>query len=785
MNKADLSPVFLLTVAFALGIILNDHVHIPLWLLIGFVFVSVFLLLASLAKPFRFSQFLPYLLFLLLGFFLTTLVVLSLEKSVLVIFAKEASSSVLTGQVVTEPKRDEFKTAFNFKVAEIEDEGRKQKLNELTRVTILNPGRLKIENGNRLRIQGRLTLPRASSDGSFDYRKYLYFQRIQAVLTVRPGQVKIIARSADPVIPVVNSVRKSILRGVYYYLPGSKGGLMLGILLGDTSGISQDVQDDFKATGLTHILAVSGLNVGALVLICFFVTRLFRLKPVFSYSLTGLIIVFYTFLTQCQPSVLRASIMALVGMGGFLLGRRRDLVSAISAAALILLIYDPFLLYNVSFQLSFAATYTIIFVTPILDNKLEVEPKWLKTAISVALAAQLGVAPILIYYFNQISLISILANVLVVPANAPVLALGIAGGLAGLVSRWLAGPIYLAAEVVLAYMITTAHMLAGVPGSSLMLERPSFVLLGGYYLALVAALLFWAKRPKWRMSLGLLAIAFLLPLVTVVWGRVGSTIISDKLKVTFLDVGQGDSTLLQTAEGQTVLIDGGDNPTKLKSLLDRNGVQKIDVVVLTHPHFDHVGGLVDVVKKYPVGLVLDSGQPHTSATYIKFLKAIDKSKISYKLARRGHQFELGKVRIEVLHPPPEFITGTTSDLNNNSAVSRITYEQVAFLFTGDVEQEGETSILSSDQAGKLKADVLKVPHHGSLNAGHLAFLRAVKPEIAVISVGKGNMYGHPSGKTIAKLKSLGVKVYRTDESGSVTITSDGKELKIKSSREVR
>lgn len=786
MNKSGLSPIFFLAIAFVLGIVLADYLRLPLWLSIALILVSLFLLLTSLFRPFRAGRFLPYLLFFGLGFFLTSLVILSLENSLLVELAREGKSAPLNGQVVTEPKRDESKTSFNFKVGEVRSNGRCLKINELLKVIIRNPGKLRVENGARLQIQGRLMQPRSSSGDSFDYQRYLYRQRIQTLMMVQPGQIKILGRSAEPVNPLVNSMRQMIMEGVNDYLPGSKGGLMLGILLGDTSGISKDIQDDFRVAGLTHLLAVSGLNVGALMLICFFIARLSRLKLALSYPLTSIVIVFYALLTQCQPSVLRASLMAIIGLGGFLLGRRRDLVATISATALILLIYDPFLLYNISFQLSFAATYAIIFITQILDNKMDIEPSWLKSLISVALAAQLGVAPILLYYFKQLSLISLLANVMVVPANAPVLALGIGGGIAGLVSGWLAYPAYLAAGVFLSYMIGVADLLANIPGSSLVLEKPSLAAVFCYYIALLAALVLWTKHPRLRLNLGHLVIALLLPLVVLTWGQIGKTVIRDKLKTTFFDVGQGDSILIQTKEGETMLIDGGENPARLKSLLDGEGVQRIDLLVLTHPHFDHVGGLAGVIDDYPVGLVLDSGQPHTSGVYLKFLKSIERTKTPYRLARRGQQFELGKLKIEVLHPAPDLLQGASSDLNNNSVVLKIVHEQLVFLFTGDIGTEGEESIIAASSGGaSLKATVLKVPHHGSVNSGSIEFFEAVRPEAAVISAGKGNPYGHPSSRTIKKLKATGAKVYRTDENGSVTITSDGKELAVKVSKENR
>jgi competence protein ComEC len=251
---------------------------------------------------------------------------------------------------------------------------------------------------------------------------------------------------------------------------------------------------------------------------------------------------------------------------------------------------------------------------------------------------------------------------------------------------------------------------------------------------------------------------------------VSSVTASENLTTHFIDVGQGDSILLQF-NGKNVLIDAGtqDAGPRVESYLRNHGVSSLDLLVATHPHEDHIGGLITILKDIPVKQVLDSGQPHSSQVYETFLTLIDQKNIPYNVAQRGQKITLDKdLIIDVLSPPPTLFSG---DLNQNSIVLEVTYGKVSFLLMGDAGKEAESSLISSSY--DLKSDILKVGHHGSSSATSTAFLNDVKPAISIIEVGASNDYVHPTQQTLNALQGVGSTVYRTDTSGNIIITTDG------------
>ena len=249
------------------------------------------------------------------------------------------------------------------------------------------------------------------------------------------------------------------------------------------------------------------------------------------------------------------------------------------------------------------------------------------------------------------------------------------------------------------------------------------------------------------------------------------------VEVHFIDIGQGDAILIFSPEGQAALIDGGTTNSGALQYLQSLGVQRLDLVIATHPHADHIGGLPEILRVISVAKVVTNGQEHDTPTYERFLEAIESAKAAYVEVGRGDTLALGSLTFQVLHP-----TKTTGDMNNNSVVLRLVHGQTAFLFTGDAEKEAEESMLLSS-VFPVKADVLKVGHHGSRTSSSPRFLSLVKPQIAVYSAGTGNTYGHPHAETLAALTAAGAQVYGTDAHGTVVVTSDGSGYSVKTSKE--
>ena len=278
------------------------------------------------------------------------------------------------------------------------------------------------------------------------------------------------------------------------------------------------------------------------------------------------------------------------------------------------------------------------------------------------------------------------------------------------------------------------------------------------------------------MSKSRLLILLLLLICAVIWVEIWQ---KPCMRVIFFDVGQGDAILVLFPQGGNMLIDGGEPIQGKKVILPylrKRGIGRIDTVVLTHAHSDHVGGLVEILKVLPVGLVVESGFPHTTDLYMEFLEIVHEKNIPYVKVSRGQELTgFSGVKVKFLNPPGTFLEGRGAVINNNSVVLKLCYGETKFLLCADIEREAEKELLRCD----LAAAVIKVPHHGSRTSSTLEFIEKVNPEVAIISVGRRNRFGHPYSTTIEKYGAVGSKVYRTDVDGAIIVSADGRSCKIR------
>jgi competence protein ComEC len=645
--------------------------------------------------------------------------------------------------------------------------------------------------GDVLEVTGNLETP-PQLEG-FDYRDYLLRQGIGSV-SLFPGVTRAGHRDGPILRQAAVDLRRSLADGLETSLPEPEAALAQGILLGHRAAIPADVTDDFNRSGIAHLIAISGYNVMLVAYLC--VGLLWPLLGRrYALAASMLLVVAYAFLVGGSPSVLRATAMGLIVLGAELAGRPNRSLRFLIIAVALLLFDDPRLVDDVSFQLSVLATAGIVLAAPGLRDRIaaiaqRLAPAGLATFIagqlSVTIAASLAVLPVMALVFGRVSLIAIVVNVAAAPAFPVVLGASLVSAVAG----WLdTGLGRLAGEVTylpLSYLVLVARIGASVPGGSVGLGGVAAMLttatlLGGTYLLLRRRPLAVEAPLPLRVPLAIQASAVLGVLAFVLWaGRL--TPADERLRVSVLDVGQGDAILIQTPSGHNVLVDGGPSGSRLlRELSDQlpSGERDIDLVVLTHPQDDHVGGLPSLLERYDVRQALSGPRSNSSGAYAAWREGLAERGVPLLLAGPGTSADLGDgVSLEVLAPPESGFPEGEDVLNENSVVLRLVYGEVSFLLTGDLGFAGERSLLRS--GANVGATVLKVGHHGSDGSSSREFVEAVSPIIAVISVGAENTFGHPSPST--RIQLAGIPVLRTDVNGRVVFKTDGRGLWVSTGR---
>lgn len=649
--------------------------------------------------------------------------------------------------------------------------------------------------GDRVALEARLDAPRDFE--GFAYGAYLARQGIGAVAGAY--RVEVVAHRLGIVPQALGGLRRWLIEGLNSLVPEPEAALANGILLGIRASIAPEVSDAFARAGLTHVVAISGWNIAIVAAMAAAATRpLVRLRGGRHAALAtaGAVVAGYVLLTGASPSVVRAALMA----GGLVIARlggsRAHALSALLLAALVMLVVAPPVLWDVGFQLSALATAGLIWFAAPLEARLSRWPALVREPVALTLAAQLTTLPVILLNFERLSLVAPLANIAVVPL-VPLVMLcsavaAVVGGmnsalhlpLVGDVLGWAAGG---AAWLYLRLMILTGLAAASMPFASIDLVAPSWLALAWYpALALargrigprfgqangpaampdgLAALAGGLVRPR-RLVSGTLLVLALLTVVTRPDGR---------LHLTVLDIGQGDAILIQAPSGAMMMIDGGPDPELAMRRLGEElpfWQRRIDIVLLTHPHEDHVAGLLAVLDRFVVGRVLDSGRAHDTPSYPRFLDAAAAEPgAQFGLARAGDRYVLDRTTVLTVLYPTEADAAAPlvdGDVNNASIVMLLESGSFSALLTGDAKAPIERLLAERGLLNPI--DVLKVGHHGSDSSTSVGFLNVVRPRVAVISCGAGNPYGHPHAATLAHLGAMpGLHLHRTDLDGTVRI----------------
>lgn len=565
---------------------------------------------------------------------------------------------------------------------------------------------------------------------------------------------------------VAEDLREGLRRVSADVLSPAAAGLLPGLVVGDTGGLPPEVEQNFETAGLSHLTAVSGANLAIVCGAALVVLHLVGAGPVMSAGGAGAALVGFVVLAGPEPSVLRAAVMGAITLLALVLGRQRSALPVLSASVIGLLLLQPDLAMSAGFALSVAATAGLVLLAPVWSSALRTRgvPIGLAEAIAVPLAAQVVTAPLIAALSGEVSFVAVPANMLAGPVVAPATVFGVLATVAAPVSTSLAGVLGWLAAPELEWIILVADRAAAVPGASF--DWPSGTV-GGLLLAalvVVGLIALRGKRVRWAVAVVvLLAALVLVPVRTMLpgWPVPGWSMVA-------CDVGQGDGLVLATGgPDEAVVVDTGPDPQRSAECLHRLGIRRVALAVLTHLHADHISGLTALMGKIPVGAVAIGPLREPAWAMDDVARDARAHRVPVVPLLSGQRAVWPGLVLDVLGPDPVLARAQTADdANDSSIVLLATTPAGRVLLTGDVELPGQGRLMSSGT--DLRADVLKVPHHGSRYTTP-RFLQAVRPRLAVISVGDGNTYGHPSPFVVDNLTRAGTKVLRTDQEGDIAI----------------
>ncbi|OGD21782.1 MAG: DNA internalization-related competence protein ComEC/Rec2 [Candidatus Aminicenantes bacterium RBG_16_63_16] len=659
------------------------------------------------------------------------------------------------------------------------------------RVTVLHPDKypspVRLRAGDRVKVSARV-LPQRDfrnfgESGLADLRKN---QRIHNhAVTKSALLVERLPGSDGPsALRWVSSVRLTWQKKIEEFFSAAdgsaltqEGAVLEALLLGERGRLAGATTAVLQRSGLYHVIAISGAHIAVIAFLLFSALHLLRVPRRVSYAALILVLSLYAILVEGRASVFRAVIMTLVYLAGKLLWKKSHVLNTISLSACLLLAGNPFYLFDMGFQLTFAATLSIILFYPGVIRRLPRLPLKISELFALSLTAQLGVMPFLARSFHRVTFAGLFLNFLAIPLTGLIMALGFVFLGAALVSPFISRLLAQALAGLTRVFLWTTGLADPLPVLSYRIPTPHLLTVIGYFACLLIILL----RPRFKgqrlVSLGVFA-AFAAVLVTYPF----PPRLSRGLELTFLDVGQGDSILVEFPGRKKMLLDAGgvaDDSLDIGELVVSPylwdlGIKKLDYVVLTHAHPDHLNGLKSVVRNFRVVEFWEGVSPAGNPAHQDLMNGLRPS-VAREAVRRGFSRREGSVRVEALHPEPEAASGKEI-ANDQSLVLRLSLGAQSFLLPGDIGSAAEAAVVEG--GADIRAQVLKSPHHGSRTSSSPGFLDAVRPEIVIVTAGRGNFYGLPHPDIITRYSERGARVFRTDEDGAVRVTTEGSTLQV-------
>lgn len=557
---------------------------------------------------------------------------------------------------------------------------------------------------------------------------------------------------------IVAAIREHYKDSMSKVMASDDAAAIFAMLFGGYAGLDPELVEDFQTTGIVHILSVSGSHMSLLAAATAALCLLLKLPRNVTLALGIFVIGTYTLLSGMLPQVIRSACMGILVFIGTAMQYETISARFLTLTALGMLLNQPLLIFDVSFQLSFSSTAGLIYISQDLRIFMRELPRWVAYPASMTISAQIASLPIIIWYFNQVSLSSILANIFVMPLLEIVIVGGLLGGIIALIIPF-AGRIFFVGEsLIFGAGAELNKLFANLPFSAV--QVPTLGIAGGfiYYLALIA------RRVE---ILFLLAVIFAFSIFKS----------GGDLEVNFVDVGQGDCAVVLTPNRKCLIFDTGGVREKTFDVggrvvipyLKHENIFAVDTIFLTHVHEDHSGGAGTIIKKMPVREIITANE--SKSEYAAVFGISEQKLKNLRAGSQGEVFKIDGVTVEILYAPK---VGSGNEISN---VYRVSYGGVSFLITGDLVTEIEADMLRENI--NVQSTVLKVGHHGSKTSSSEEFLQAVNPKVAVICVGYGNNFNHPRPEILERLENIHAKIFRTDINGLIKFKTDGKNLTVK------
>lgn len=592
----------------------------------------------------------------------------------------------------------------------------------------------------------------------------------------------------------LESGRRTIMLGIDRCLDGPARGIAMALLLGERAWLSKDLKEAFARAGIGHLLAVSGIHMAlaalliggltrALLLRSEWITLRFPVKKIAT-SLALIGAVTYAGLAGFSPSAVRAMVMILAFGVAFLIDRPQTSLNSLALAAWALLIFNPLYLFGISFQLSFMAVFFLIMFSSYLRSVPEKKKRdgqghfwiYIRGFILVTLIATLATAPFVVWHFQRVCLVGLLTNLLVVPVTSLVILPGLLLGVILLpLFPELTSGIWQGVGWLLDYLVDFIQFVSGWSWSAIWVPRPSILQVSLFYLLLGSL----ALMKRWKISRAF-AVLFFALLLSVSVCREWSLSHQDGLRLHVLDVGQGTSQVVELPKGRLMVMDGGGLRSQYFDMGERVvapfirhlGYRKIDVIVLSHPEQDHMGGLAALVRQFPVGELWTNEDISKNYSWRRLIEACAQSGVRHRVWQEGRVDHIGDVIVEVW--PSTGCEGARGR-NGRSLVLKLDYGKRSILLTGDIGRAREQCLL---KGGIGPVDVLVVPHHGSKTSSSSEFVKRIHPEIAIVPVGWRNSLGLPDPQVLERYRKAGSNLLRIDLDGTVCVETDGDEISV-------